>query len=315
MQPKKISSEKFAEITDFFLNQTREIEKAQFHYIFLNGSAYQVCRVLKGYQNKDGGFGHAMEPDFRLPLSTPMATSIGLRILDSLAESPEKQAMITKTDSYLLESYNSSRNGWLAVPKEVNNYPHAPWWEYDPETKMSIIDKNWGNPTAEILAYLLKYKHFFSSKIHNIIPECLSKAISSIIEKEEFGSENEIFCYIHLYNNLDIINQDKLRPKISEAIKKLVIIDDSQWNNYVPQPVDFLSSPSSARFSFPEDHIEHNLDFLVEKLDTFGHFSPTWDFTYPQDMQSVPKEWTGELTLKYLKILKNYDRIDVNSKK
>ncbi len=312
MSPKKIAGKKIEEISDFFLFQTREIEKAQFHYVFLKGSVDLIFAALKNYQNEDGGFGHGLEPDFRLPLSTPMATSIGLRILDQLPKSPKKTDMIRKTESFLLQAYNSRRKGWFAVREEVNSYPHAPWWAYDPETKISIIDNNWGNPSAEILAYLVKYKYVFSPKIHRLIPDCLSHAMANLINKTKFGSENEIFCYLALYPNLDATNQQKLKPKIREAIKTLAVLDATQWEKYVPQPVEFLRSPSTERFSFPEEHIDRNLDFLVEKLNRLGHFSPTWDFPYPEEMKRVPKEWGGQLTLKYLKILRNYQRIDLD---
>ncbi|UYP48537.1 hypothetical protein NEF87_004822 [Candidatus Lokiarchaeum ossiferum] len=310
MSPKKISPDKMEEISHFFFNSAREIEKAQFKFTFLNGSANSVCKALEQYQNADGGFGHGLEPDFRLPLSSPMATSIGLRILDSLPESPKKREMISKTSDFLFDSYNPARKGWFAIRSEVNNYPHAPWWKYDPDINMTIIDKNWGNPSAEILAYLLKYKTLISPNMHKIIPDCVEKAINNIVNKVEFGSENEIFCYLHLFPILDVEDQETIRAKLSLAINKLVILDDSQWNRYVPQPLEFFPSPSNERFSFPEEHISHNLDFLIEKLYKFGHFSPTWNFDYPSDMKSVPDEWSGQLTLKYLKILKNYGRIE-----
>ncbi|MFO8059217.1 MAG: hypothetical protein R6U70_00965 [Bacillota bacterium] len=59
---------------------------------------------------------------------------------------------------YLESSYDRRRNGWYAVCRAVNSHPHAPWWHFDDEKGMIVIDQNWGNPTAELTGYLYRYR-------------------------------------------------------------------------------------------------------------------------------------------------------------
>jgi len=112
-----------------FFKVARPLEKAQYQFQFENGSPLDVINELKAFQNFDGGFGHGIEPDFHLPSSTPMATTVALQILETLPESAEKESMIRKAFTYFLTNYSYDRQGWFAVTEEVNKFPHAPWWE------------------------------------------------------------------------------------------------------------------------------------------------------------------------------------------
>ena len=135
-------------IRSAFLKIARPLEIARYDYIFEKSSADGVLRELSAFQNHDGGFGHGIESDFHLPDSTPIATSVGLRILDALPSSKLRDEMITKALQYLRTAFFLDRVGWFSVTPEVNEYPHAPWWTYDISTKMTPIDMSWGNPSA-----------------------------------------------------------------------------------------------------------------------------------------------------------------------
>lgn len=58
----------------FIKTKARGLERSLFEYEFENGSQESVLAELITYQNKDGGFGNGIEPDFWLPNSSPMAT-------------------------------------------------------------------------------------------------------------------------------------------------------------------------------------------------------------------------------------------------
>ena len=51
----------------FIYNNARLLERQLFAYHFKGGSREQVLTALRAYQNEDGGFGHALEPDIRCP--------------------------------------------------------------------------------------------------------------------------------------------------------------------------------------------------------------------------------------------------------
>jgi hypothetical protein len=75
---RKLSSEQFSKARDFLLTKARPLDRAMFRFEFEQGSASDVLKELEIFQNEDGGFGNALEPDFRLPDSSAMASTIAL---------------------------------------------------------------------------------------------------------------------------------------------------------------------------------------------------------------------------------------------
>ena len=63
------------------LNQARLLERRLFAACFLGQPAARVVDALRGYQNDDGGFGHALEPDKRCPASLPIDVETAFQAL------------------------------------------------------------------------------------------------------------------------------------------------------------------------------------------------------------------------------------------
>lgn len=62
---------------EFIKRNARPVELAEFQCLFENGPKAALVEALKPYQNSDGGFGHALEPDNWNPNSTPITTNDG----------------------------------------------------------------------------------------------------------------------------------------------------------------------------------------------------------------------------------------------
>lgn len=288
------------------LENGRELEKRLFAYYFMDGPANNVVEEIAGYQNVDGGFGNAIEPDFRLPASSPVATTVALQHLIHFDDLPLAKGVISKAIAYLDNTYISEREGWFAVPKTVNDYPHAPWWEFDEEKGMCAIDANWGNPTAEIIGYLQRYREFTSLDVDRLI----GKAIEYLESKSEFSSFHEIFCFMRLYNLLDKKMATSLRPKLSEAVCSLISKDQEEWRTeYVARPLDFVSSPDEF-YCIDRELIEDNIEYYIKELQTYGKIKPTWSKSfYDGEMSTAWDEWVAIITLRVLLILKSFGRI------
>ena len=99
-------------------------ERALWDYLFDGGTADRVQRILSGYKNKDGGFGHGLEHDIKAPMSNPLMVEFLLTILrdtglphGSLLEgTPDWVEMIQNED------------GSLQNPSRLGDYPRAQWW-------------------------------------------------------------------------------------------------------------------------------------------------------------------------------------------
>lgn len=305
---KKLSRESFIGVSENMKKYARPLEAAIFELYFHNGDMKKVLCELKKFQNEDGGFGHGIESDIRLPYSSPMATSVGIRHLSKIDSLEEAKEIIKKAIGYLECSYDKERNGWFSVSKEVNNFPHAPWWHYNEEDNMTIIDKNWGNPSAEIIAYLYKYREYVKTlKVDDLI----EFAIKHIEDKESFNSEHEIFCYIELYEVLPIELKQRLEKKISIAIEEIIIYDERKWEEYIPKPLDFVESPKNCKFEIKKSKIENNLDFIIKELEVEEKINPSWgESIYVDELKPAYNEWIGTLTLNSLITLNNYERVE-----
>ena len=309
---KILSKAFFNVVANSIKEYARPLERALFDNYFYNRSEEKVVNELKKFQNQDGGFGHGIESDFRLPNSSPMATSVGIRILSEFDHLDEAQEMIKRALNYLEASFNEERYGWFAVPEEVNSFPHAFWWHFNEDEKMSIIDYSWGNPTAEIIAYCYKYRGFLE-KLD--IASLVDYAINKIETKEEFKSENEIFCYIKLYKVLPVELKERLEKRISYAIEQVIVYDESQWYDYIPRPVDFVRDLNSSRFGVIEEKLQDNLDYIIDQLESEGKILPPWGDSYYQgDLKEAYNEWIGVLSLKALQSLDRFQRIENISK-
>jgi hypothetical protein len=304
---RKLSETLLSKLDSYMNTEARPLEKSIFNYYFNGSSGDDILDSLETFQNLDGGFGQGIEPDFKLIHSSPMATSIGLRHLSMLDNSDRAQAIIAKAVEYLETTFDSDRNGWYSVPSSVNNYPHASWWEFRDDINMTVIDYSWGNPTAELIGYLYKYKKYLNKlDVYSLV----NYAITKLNKVTEFNSEHEIFCYIRMYNSIDEEFAKQIEKSLKLAASQLVNINQSDWTNYVPTPLKFIEKNSKNFFGVEHKSIEYNLDYLVDRLEEKGKIFPTWCWDkYLEKWEIAKNEWIGILTLEALLSLLKFDRI------
>jgi hypothetical protein len=304
---RKSSKNLFSKIDIYMNSEARPLERAIFNYYFNDSSADDILDSLETFQNLDGGFGNGIEPDFKLIQSSPMATSIALRHLSKVDKGDRAQKMISKAIGYLETSFDCDRNGWYSLPRNDNNYPHAPWWEFREDLNMTVIDYSFGNPTAELIGYLYKYKEYLDNL--DVYP-LINYAIDNLNKRTEFNSEHEIFCYIRMYNTLDEEFSNQIKDTLKLAVSQLVNITQDEWMNYVPTPLRFINMESNNFFGIEREFIDCNLDYLIDKLEEEGKMLPTWKWDkYPDEWKTARTEWMGILTLEGLLSLLKFNRV------
>lgn len=304
-----LSKEAFQEASDFMLGSARELERSIYNYRFRDKNREDIFAALKRYQNPDGGFGYGIGPDLRAPTSTPIATTHGFQKIEEFAGYEIDRELVESGLKYFEDTFNSDLNRWFAVTKEVNDYPHPPWWHYDEEKGGTVIDESWGNPTAEIIGYLKKYEDPLNDLDADRLVE---EAINRLKEKQDYGSEHEIYCYLRLYQTLPQEKANEIRTQIASAAKSLIRDDPAEWSDYVPTPLDFVKSPEGDQFGISQDLLSANLDFLVETLEKQGVIQPNWEWgQYEDAWEGAKQEWTGILTLETLTLLKRFNRIRI----
>lgn len=302
---KRLDKTSFERVAGFFGEVSRPLDTAVFENRFSEPCEDKILRELKRYQNADGGFGNGLEPDFLLPLSSPLATSVAFQYIVDL-KSSDPSEIVGPAVGYLEKTFVPERMGWYAVPEEVNGFAHAPWWHCDGKTGMTVIDRSWGNPSAEIIGYLHRYGKFVT-KLD--VSGLLENAVEHLDSIEEFRSEHEIYCYIRLYGLLPREISDRMKGRLTEAVGSLVYSDEKDWDEYVPKPLDFVYG--SEKFGITEEQINVQLDYLVGLLETKGVIEPVWSWgVYPDEWKASKRFWTGILTLRALKALDDFGRIE-----
>ncbi|GMQ60059.1 hypothetical protein AN1V17_44590 [Vallitalea sediminicola] len=303
----KLSKELFEKCQKYILENGRELEQHLFINHFIEPCELDIIKDLKEYQNTDGGFGNGLESDFSLPYSSAMATSIGLRYLSRYDNQKEAVTIIKKAIAYLEDTYVPERKGWFAVPREVNDFPHAPWWNYDEEKGMTIIDKYWGNPSAELIGYLYKYREYVNSLE---VDDILEYAINNINGKEVYESHHEIYCYLVLYATLPTESVDKLEGTLEKAIRQLVNTQVDKWEDYVPKPLDFINDPNET-YGIDKEAINTNLDYYIDRIINDNMIIPNWAWNNYEEQWEIAKvEWTALITFKVLCTLDKFNRIE-----
>ena len=115
----------------------RVLEQRRFAYHFLDGSADAVETALSAYRNADEGYGHALEPDLRGPVSQPLHTGHALRVLDSIGRCGGQR--VERVCRYLT-SVSTPDGALPSVHPSQRGYPVAPF--------VPIVD----DPPSDLLA-------------------------------------------------------------------------------------------------------------------------------------------------------------------
>jgi hypothetical protein len=132
----------------FILSNARLLERKLFAFHFQHdGNPDQVRTALLAYQNADGGFGNALEPDKRTASSQPIDQEFALRVLDDIGF----DARIAHQICDFLEIITTSEGGVPFVLPTVRDAPRAEWWNTDLDEPPASI-----NPTASIAGLLHK---------------------------------------------------------------------------------------------------------------------------------------------------------------
>lgn len=309
---KKLSKKHFDLARNYLNAQARPLDLALFNYHFESGSVEKVLFELMPFQNSDGGFGRALEPDIRSPSSSALATEIGLRILVELGVEAQN-SLVMSAISYLLNTLDPKTNTWRVTPRDVNQYPHAPWWHDEAGSLADTFDDFKIIPRAGILAALHHYP--------NLLPEgwlnkLIKSTISDILEMriDSFSGGGDSLVYARRLADrpgLSFETHAKLIDQVRLIADQIVTRDKSSWTQYSAPPAKLAPSPKTILAETLADCLPAHLDFLVESQCPEGFWDVTWSWgNYPNDWEIAKAEWRGILTLEALMTLKAYQRIE-----
>jgi hypothetical protein len=297
----------------FIQSNARPLEQALYRFHLEQVGPDGVLSALTAYQNPDGGFGHGLEPDLTLPDSSAICTTRAIQTLADVG-TPADHPLVAGGIRYLLATYDRTKRVWEIVPRTANNFPHAPWWQYDDVGQAA----RWGdylvNPRAEIVGCLHQYATLVPASVLREVTDSLLDHLASHGDPKD---RHEIACYLSLVETPSL-PQDLRRRVVSaieSAVRRAVERDPAKWPKYCFKPAGYMAavrSPASPFAQMLAREVETCLDYEIGRQQPDGSWHPTWSWgdDYPEAWQEAKLAWQGILTVQMLKMLGAFGRLD-----
>ncbi|HEY3483667.1 MAG TPA: hypothetical protein VGL02_32795 [Streptomyces sp.] len=253
----------------------RVLEQRRFAFHFLQGDPDAVETALDAYRNDDGGYGHALEPDLRGPVSQPLHVAYALRVLDETGRCRGRRA--ERVCRYL--TTRSTADGALpAVDPSLRGYPYAPW--------MEIPD----DPPGELLATgpvvgRLRANDVWHAWLFPATDFCWT-AVESLDRTHPY---EVLAALAFLASAPDRARAAEAAARLGRLVREreLVLLDPERAGQ-TPSPPgyapgehhfahDFAPAPDSlARAWFSDDEMERSLDHLASRQREDGGWPINW---------------------------------------
>lgn len=258
----------------------------------------ELVEELKNYQNSDLGYGHGLEPDSLCETSSIVSTEQAMEVISRIRDPFIKEEKIKEIVTYLESQYDKEKDGFKLVTNDVDNSPHAIWWNY------SDYDKNfpYGNPDGFVIGFLFKYRKYLTSlninkQINNMI---------TFIRSEKFleSSMHILFNVIAFHKYVDKDIKNLIHDRIHLLVDKLLEDDKDKWNEYALEPFKiYLIDPHFT--SGHNELLNKNLEILLKSVEDLN-VMPKWQWYQYGDIfnEKIKYLWMGNLYYQYIKALR-----------
>lgn len=281
----------FSRAGTFIWRNARLLERRLFAYHFKDGPRQAVLAAILAYQNPDGGFGNALEPDLRCPDSQPVPVQHALEVLDTVGL---MQAIVQPACDYLT-TITTPEGGvpWL-LPSALA-YPRAPWWTSSDSPSASL------NPTASIAALLYK-NHVRHPWLEGAAAYCW-KYIPGL-QPTDMHAMGVALDF--LYHVPDRQRAEQELARLAGHLFSSGMVADAQASSYVRKALDWAPTPQHPlRKYFREAQVQAHLDSLLANQQADGGWPITWQALSP----GCELEWRGWVTLSTLLTLRANGRL------
>jgi hypothetical protein len=285
-------SDTLARAREFLLTHARLLERRLFEVEFADADPASIARVVRAYQNADGGLGHALEPDLRCPDSQPLFVEVGLT---ALHDAGCYDADLARSVCPFLQS---AANEVGLVPPFLETAlasPHAPHW--GPAALAPDL-----NPTAGICG-LLHEQGVGHPWLWRATETCCD-----VLLRDPPLEAHTLLGATCLADHLpDRALAQRLRQAISSALPRAsFFITKAPVQGYGLTPLHFAPCPDSSwRALFTDAQIDGHLQDLLGRQQSDGGWPIAWEAPGP----AATSEWRGRGTLEAVRTLAAYGRI------
>ena len=274
----------------FVLANGRLLDRHRMAVLLHDAPPDPVLDALRAYRNRDGGFGHALEPDVRGPESEPAST---LHALEVLAEIDALDDQMVADAASWVATISDPDGGVPFVLPTAASYPLAPW----------MVSSSDGSFLTFAITALLWETSWREPWLERATDWCWAR----LNEPDALGAYGVKFA-------LEFLNRVPDAPRATASIERLRPQLDSDGSIAVPggsaderlTPLTLSGWPGGrSRALFTDAQIEADLDLRQDGQQDDGGWTFDWLGWSPG--QTV--EWRGIVTLRALAALHAHGRV------
>jgi hypothetical protein len=277
----------------FVWRTARLLDRHRFAHLFLDGDRAPVLAALAAYQNPDGGFGNALEPDLRGPASQPEPVEVAFGVLDEV--DAMDHPMVAAACDWLVTATTPDGGVPFVLPSAAE-HPRAPWWETQPDPPANLV------PTAAIAGLL--HKHRVAHPWLEGATDYSWRAIDAMAGTSPY----EVRAVLPFLDHVP--DRDRAEAAFSRVgaltLDQGLVALDPAATGEVHTPLDYAPTPDTmARRLFDDDVIAAHLDHLVASQQPDGG----WNVSFPAWTEAAGLEWRAWATVHNLTVLRAYGRL------
>ncbi len=299
----------FKNAEKFIYRNARPLDLARWKFHFENGSVDDVLYALSYYQNDDGGFAYAIEPDNWNTASTPIGTWAASMLLREVEFTDSLHPIIQGILSYLDSGKDFSDGKWFNTVKSNNEFPHAIWWECDNNTGLPD-----DNPTVSLAGFALRFTDK-NSGLYRKAKEIAQKAVSEFIqnptdEPHTIRCFSDLLCYCQEAENFDLFDLNTFKDVLISAANKSVCKEPEKWyTDYVFKPSYYFSDKNIFK-SISRELAEIEAEKIMNNQLPDGSYPVVWQWHNDyKEFEISTNWWKSDIVIKNMLYLRYFGKI------
>jgi len=296
----------------FVYRSARPLDLARWQYHFEQGTREAVLAALAFYQNEDGGFGHALEPDSWNPNSSPIQTWTATEILREIGCAEREHPIIRGILRYLDCGRDFDSRHWSAVVASNNDYPHAPWWH----SGSASSSHHSYNPTACLAGFALAYADR-NSRLFETAAQIAREAVQAYFAQGLLDDMHTALCYIRLMEYAEQAGAEPpfdlpaLKAMLREQVQHSITGNTAEWESgYVCRPSQFLRSRESLFYADNRELSDYECGFIEHSQLEDGSWLVPWGWNgYPDEWAISRTYWKANLAILQLLYLQGFSKL------
>lgn len=299
----------FEKAKGFVYRNARPLDLARFQFHFENGSVDEVLCALSFYQNDDGGFAYAIEPDNWNVDSTPIGTWVATTILREIGFTDSSHPIIKGILNYLGSGKDFADGKWFNTVPSNNDYPHAVWWSC--ENKGVTSD----NPTASLVGFVLRFADR-TSLLYQKVSAIATKIVAEFIENPT-DEQHTVRCFAELLGyceeieNFDLFDLITFRNAVIKRENDIICKDTDKWTTeYVCTPSFFFFRKNNIFQYISRELYEYEAEVLSNTQLSDGSYPITWQwYTDYKEFEISANWWKSDIIIRNMLYLQELGKI------